>query len=61
MSLQELRDLKQRIDNAIRAAIASKRLAGATTGAATAAAAPTAIDLEKERDRWIARRGGRAA
>lgn len=53
MSLKELRLLKDRIDSAIRAAIARSRSAPA---APQAEAAAPKIDLERERDAWQARR-----
>lgn len=52
MSLKELRLLKDRIDGAIRGAIARSR---APATAPADAAAPK-IDLERERDAWKARR-----
>lgn len=59
MTSKDLRALKDRIDIAIRAAIARSR---APAAAAPAAAAPT-IDLERERDAWQARKraGGASA
>lgn len=54
MSLRELRLLKDRIDGAIRGAIARSR-APAPAAPATEAPAPK-IDLERERDAWKARR-----
>lgn len=59
MTSKDLRALKDRIDIAIRAAIARSR---APAAAVPAAAAPT-IDLERERDAWQARKraGGASA
>ena len=53
MSLKELRLLKDRIDSAIRAAIARSRVPAT---ASQAEAPPPKIDLERERDAWKARR-----
>ena len=64
MSVQELLELQARIHTAVRAAIREKnerRLMPATTSAAaTAAPAKSAINLERERDAWLAsrRKGG---
>lgn len=60
MTSKDLRALKDRIDIAIRAAIARSRAPAAAVPAA--AAAPT-IDLERERDAWQARKraGGASA
>lgn len=63
MSVQELLDLQAQIHLAIRAQIREKnaRLAGtAMIPAPTAAATLPRIDLERERDQWLAsrRKGG---
>jgi hypothetical protein len=59
LSSQELRDLKAQIDDAIRAVI--RQRAALKTSAAVPVAAPAPkIDLERERDLWMAqRRGGK--
>lgn len=53
MSTKELKALKDRIDLAIRAAIARSR--APASAAATSEPLPT-MDLERERDAWQARR-----
>ena len=51
MTVVELRELRERIDIAIRAAIARSRVK-----VEAQPAAPPQIDLERERDAWTARR-----
>ena len=53
LTVKELLELKDRIDLAVRAAIRAKRT-GTTEGINTVTeAAPTKIDLERERDAWL--------
>lgn len=57
MTVQDLRDLKQRVDEAIRSQIAKSRMAAPAARSMTVADQPPAvIDLERERDAWQARR-----
>lgn len=58
MSVRDLRDLKQRVDDAIRSQIAKSRVASPMAGPATVGggAPPSIVDLERERDAWQARR-----
>lgn len=51
MTVKNLRDLRARIDVAIRAAIAKSR-----TKTVSRIEGPAKIDLERERDIWAARR-----
>ena len=55
LSVQELRELKDSIDAAIRAVIRARRETKAKSPG-TAAPTPIRIDLERERDEWIATR-----
>ena len=55
LSVKELRELKDNIDTAIRAAIRERNKAKERPVMA-AKAAPTPFDLERERDAWIAAR-----
>jgi hypothetical protein len=54
MTVEDLRALRDKVDDAIRAQIAKSRSASAPH--ASGAPAPTVIDLERERDAWQARR-----
>ncbi len=54
MTVQELRELRERIDDAIRAEIARERKARTTKD--DPAPKVETIDLELERDAWAARR-----
>lgn len=56
MTVQELKELRDRIDNAIRAEIAKDRVQRESRKLPAEAAPPPAIDLERERDAWAARR-----
>lgn len=58
LTVKELRALNERIELAIRAAIRAKQADKRATGVAhpAVAAAPTVIDLERERDAWLASR-----
>lgn len=56
MTLKELKQLKDRIDVAIRAAIRQSRSPVAPADQAAAQAPPPKFDLEAERDAWKARR-----
>lgn len=57
LSVKELQALINRIDDAIRASIRAKRLAKLGVIEQPAAPAPAAtIDLERERDAWLAAR-----
>ena len=53
LSLNELRELNENIESAIRAAI-RQRSAFKAQATGPAAAAPPKVDLERERDAWIA-------
>lgn len=58
LPLGELRDLQDKVEQAIRARIREKNAARATGGAAVkpVAEATPPIDLERERDAWLAKR-----
>ncbi len=56
LTVQDLRELRARVDDAIRAQIARSRPSAMMSGASVAAPAPSVIDLERERDAWQARR-----
>lgn len=59
MSVRELLALQAAVETAIRAAIRKKneeRVALYRPATATTAAAPEPIDIERERDRWLAAR-----
>ena len=58
MTVRDLRDLKQRVDDAIRFQIAKSRSAPTIGGAAISSSGPqpSVLDLERERDAWQARR-----
>lgn len=56
LTVQDLRELRARVDDAIRAQIARSRPAAMVSAASLAAAAPSVVDLERERDAWQARR-----
>ncbi len=56
LTVQDLRELRARVDDAIRAQIARSRPTAMTSTAGLAAPAPSVIDLERERDAWQARR-----
>ena len=56
LSSTELRQLKERIEEAIRAAIRAKRLGAAASVSAKVPAAAAKRDLEAEARAWIARR-----
>lgn len=59
MSLSDLRELKSEIEDAIRAIIRSnnaKVANPAATPVAQAAAPPSRVDLERERDAWMAKK-----
>lgn len=56
MSVKELRALRTRVDDAIRAQIAKMKVEAQAKAAPTAPASEP-IDLERERDLWKARRG----
>ncbi|MEQ1615902.1 MAG: hypothetical protein ABL904_24355 [Hyphomicrobiaceae bacterium] len=55
LSVNDLRELKNNIDNAIRAAIRERNKAKERPAVAIKPA-PTPFDLERERDAWIAAR-----
>lgn len=55
LTVKELRELRDRVDDAIRVAIARQR-AERESGRFTGEAMATTIDLEKERDAWTASR-----
>lgn len=55
LTVKELRDLRDRVDNAIRASIARSR--HSAQNPASASGAPTTMDLERERDAWKSWRG----
>ena len=56
MSVRELRELKDRIDQAIRAYIVKQRVEREGVRLVNGHAEPVAVDLEAERDAWAARR-----
>jgi hypothetical protein len=56
LTVQDLRELRARVDDAIRAQIARSRPTPMMSAATLAAPAPSVIDLERERDAWQARR-----
>lgn len=56
LTVQDLRDLRARVDDAIRAQIARSRPTAMATASGASAPAPSIIDLERERDAWQARR-----
>lgn len=56
LTVQDLRELRARVDDAIRAQIARSRPTTMASTASLAAAAPSVVDLERERDAWQARR-----
>lgn len=56
MSVKDLRALKDRIDEAIRAEIAKQRVAREQVAVRAPDAQVQLIDLERERDAWAARR-----
>ena len=56
MSVKELRELKDRIDDAIRAYIVKQRVEREGVRTPDGQSAPVPIDLEAERDAWAARR-----
>ena len=60
LSLNELRQLKDNIDNAIRAQIRAKMAMKANPSAAAIVARPP-VDLERERDAWIAKRSAKSS
>lgn len=68
LSVRELKDLNGRIELAIRAAIRSRNAALSGRNATVVrapvtdvAAPPAMVDLERERDAWLARRNSRQA
>lgn len=56
LTVQDLRELRARVDDAIRAQIARSRPTTMATASGATVAAPSIIDLERERDAWQARR-----
>lgn len=56
MTVTELRDLRDRVDTAIRSAIARSRIERQQVLAPAAPSAASIIDLERERDAWKARK-----
>jgi|LNFM01.1.fsa_nt_gb hypothetical protein len=57
LTVQDLRELRGRVDDAIRAQIARSRpTTTMVTASSSGAPAPSVIDLERERDAWQARR-----
>ncbi len=56
LTVQDLRDLRARVDDAIRAQIARSRPTAMATVPGASAAPPSVVDLERERDAWQARR-----
>jgi hypothetical protein len=54
LSVSELRELKDNVDNAIRAVIRARAQLKAQQAMPAQVKAPAKVDLERERDAWMA-------